>query len=60
MCLFNDVAGIQPETLLKKILQHCFYTLNFVKLQNPYIAEHLVTEAYVSNITKAEDCGFHT
>ena len=39
---FNKVAGLSPETLLKKRLQHRCFFVNFVKFfKNTFFKEHL-------------------
>ena len=40
---FNEVANMRPATLLKKILQHKCFPVNFAKLifKNTFFAEHL-------------------
>ena len=39
---FNKVAGLRPGTLLKKILWHRCFLVNFTKfLRTPFLTEHL-------------------
>ena len=39
---FNKVAGVRPESILKKRLQHRCFPLNLVKfLKNSFFKEHL-------------------
>ena len=39
---FNKVAGLRPESILKKRLQHRCFPLNLVKfLKNSFFKEHL-------------------
>ena len=39
---FNKVAGLRPATLLKKVLWHRCFPVNFAKfLRTPFIIEHL-------------------
>ena len=50
LCLrlyFNEVAGLSPETLLKKRLLHRCFFVNFVKfLSTSFFPEHLRTTAW--------------
>ena len=40
--LFNNVAGLRSETVLKKTLWHRCFPVNFVKfLRTPFYIEHL-------------------
>ena len=50
---FKKVAGLRPETLLKKRLWHGRFPVNFVEfLRTPFFKEHLWTTASENHITE--------
>ena len=39
--IFNNIAGLRLATLLKKILWHCCFPVNFAKFLRSFFIEHL-------------------